>query len=639
MSFLERWFGEDYKWILFALALGLSMVSVYVLENLYGVYELGLTIPFLNEIARFPDIIYHIVVTPIGLYFLYKGFVKLYRKKRFTTEFLMGVAGLSALYIDYVFEAATVLFLFSIAEYFEEYIEDRARKSVEKLVKYIPNQARVVRDGAEEMIDVDRLSPGVNILVKPGERIPLDGVVIEGLSNVDESLVTGESVPVAKKAGDEVYAGTLNLDGVLYIRVTKHPKDTLVSKIVDLVIEARKNKADTENLVDRFVKYYVPVVILMAVVTASAPPLLFGADFNTWLYRSLILLVVACPSAFIISVPATFFTSITLSSRRGVIIKGGKYIERLGKVDTILLDKTGTLTFGEPRLVLECSESVVEDQDVLVQVASLERYSNHPIAMAFIKWAEESGVDYQKIRVMDVKEVAGKGIIGRVNGSLLAVGNKELVKEIGARLDGKKSGDGHTKVYIIRDGKLVGRVCLADRVRDDALEAVAKLKELGIRSAILTGDKRPVAEKVAAELGVDDYYAELNPVEKLELLRRFKSGAKAVAMVGDGINDAPALAEADVGIAMSDAGVDVTLEAADVVLVKNKLTQIPWLIKLGKKTNIIAWQNIALSLGVKLLLGIMGIMGLIPLWMTVAIGDDGVTLMLFLNILRLGYVK
>lgn len=548
----------------------------------------------------------------------------------------MSIASLSALYIGYVFEASTVLLLFSIAEYLEVYIQDRAKKSVEGLVKYIPNTARVVKDGRTQTVDVDSITPGQFILVKPGERIPLDGVIVNGISNIDESLVTGESMPVPKKVGDEVYGGTLNLDGVLKIRVTKPRRESLVSKIVELVFQARARKARIENLVDRFVKYYVPIVIFMAVTTAFLPPLLLDGEFDTWIYRSLILLVIACPSAFIISVPATFFTSLTLSSRKGVIIKGGKYLEGLGKVDTILLDKTGTLTLGEPTLMLECRESIVEDSNALKYAAYLERFSNHPIASAFVKWAEESGVDLSGIEVRDVRELAGKGIVGYIEGSMVGVGNRELLKELGVENGlAAPDGDGHTKVYIVVEDKVVARVCLADRVREDAKKAIKELKRLGVRTIMLTGDKRYVAESVARELEVDKVYAELHPVDKLNILREFKGKFNGVVMVGDGINDAPALAEADVGVAMGDAGVDITLEAADVVLIRNILTHLPYLIRLGRKTREVALENIILSLGVKLVLGILGILGLIPLWIVVAIGDDGITLLLFGNIIRL----
>ncbi len=635
MSNFTKFISEDYKWIFFAATLFLSILLVVLFSDFWGVSNLGYTYPFSSELIRFPDVIYHLVVTPIGIYLGYVGVIKLIREKRFTTEFLMSIASLSALYIDYVFEAATVLLLFSVAEYFEDYIEDRAKRSVEGLVKYIPDVARLVKDGDVETVDADEVSPGQLILVRPGERIPLDGVVVEGFSNIDESLVTGESMPVPRKVGDEVYSGTLNLDGVLKIRVTRASNESLVSKIVELVFQARARKAKTENLVDRFVKYYVPIVILIAIFTASVPSIIFGGDFTTWLYRSLILVVVACPSAFIISVPATFFTSLTLSSRKGIIIKGGKYIEGLGKINTLLLDKTGTLTLGEPTLMLSCKDSYVDDPDALVYAALLEGYSNHPIAGAFSRWISNIESGLRGVTVSEVREYAGKGIVGRVNGSIVAVGNRDLLKKLGVKYKDGINGDGHSKVYIIRDGRVVGRLCVADRIRDDALEAIKELKKLGIKTVILTGDKKDVADDIARELGIDEYYAELKPIDKLEILRRIRKDEGYVAMVGDGINDAPALAEADVGIAMSSDGVNVTLEAADIVLVKNRLTQIPYLIKLGRMTNEVAKENIILSIGVKLLLGALGILGFIPLWMTVAVGDDGITLFLFLNILRL----
>ncbi len=631
---------HEVNWVFLGIILATTIIVAYMLDLFFNGIPLGFTVPIIDEEGVVSDLIYHVVVTPIGLYIGYLGFERLIREKTFTTESLMGIASLSALYLDYIFEAATILLLFSFAEYFEHYIEDRARKTVEKLVKYIPEKARVIRGNKEELIDIKKVMPGMEILIKPGERIPLDGVVIGGESYVDESIVTGESMPVFKKTGDEVYGSTLNVNGILKVRVTKLPEETLVSKIVKLVLEARSKKAKIENLVDRFSRYYVPAIIIAAVITAVVPPLFMGEPIRTWIYRALIVLVIACPSAFIISVPATFFSAITLSARKGIIIKGGVYIEKMAEIKTAIFDKTGTLTLGSPSILTDCRNSYFQDKEVLAYAAALERYSNHPIAKAIVRMAEKEDINFRDMKVANVREIPGKGIIGVVNGRTVMVGGVEMLEDRkGLNVKELVSDDTHTKVFVIMEKSLAARLCLADRVREDAVEAIKRLKEMGIYTVILTGDKEDVAREIARELGVDEYYAELLPEEKLELVSRFQSKNGPVAMIGDGINDAPALAASDVGIAMSDVGADVALESADMVLVKNRLTQIPYIYKLSKKTVEIARQNIAISLGTKLLLGALGVMGFIPLWFTVAVGDDGITLFLLLNILRLARVK
>jgi Cd2+/Zn2+-exporting ATPase len=483
------------------------------------------------------------------------------------------------------------------------------------------------------------VAPGTIILVKPGERIPLDGVVVEGGSYVDEAIVTGESIPVFKKRHDEVYGSTLNVSGVLEIKVTKHPKDTLVSKIVKLVLEARSRKADMEKLIERFSKYYVPIVILAALSTAIIPTLYGGAP-RTWIYRSLILLVIACPSAFIISVPATFFSAITYSARKGIIIKGGVYVEEMSRIKTAIFDKTGTLTLGTPTILSDCKNAYIRDENVIAYAAAVERYSNHPIAKAIIRKAKEEKINLEDFRVENITEIPGKGMIADVNGRTIAVGGIEMLEESKIVLDrGQIDSDPHTKVFVIIEKSLAAKLCLSDQIRIDAVKAINKLKSMGIYTVILSGDKKEVTEEIARKLGVDEYHAELLPEDKLELVKQYQEKGEKVAMIGDGINDAPALASSDVGIAMSDIGADVALESADIVLVKNELTDIPYLFRLSGKTMDIARQNIVISLLVKLSLGILGIMGFIPLWFTVAVGDDGVTMFLLLNILRLARIR
>jgi Cd2+/Zn2+-exporting ATPase len=633
--------GNKRVLILLAAALGLTIVIAGLLDLLVEGVSLGFVIPFLNVAATVSVIIYYVSVLSAAAYIGVVGLKELVVEKRFSVEFLMAVAALGALYLGFLFEAATVLFLYSLAEYFEGYIADRARRTVEKLSRFMPDKARVLVAGSEESVSVNDVEVNMVLLVKPGERIPLDGNVVEGFSHVDEALVTGESVPVPKKVNDCVFAGTLNTSGVLKVVVTKRADETLVSRIVKLVVESGKRKASIERLVDRFAKVYVPIVIALAVFTAAVLPQVLGGGFDLWLYRSLILLVVSCPSAFIISVPATVFVAITIAARRGVIIKGGVYVEKLNHVKTVVFDKTGTLTLGRPG-VHEVRSVGRSEEEALAYAAALDQFSNHPVAQAIVRRAVEKGVDISKLKVSDVTEVPGKGIVGYVDGNFVAVGNPELMKEFGCdcRLAYEVSeGDTHTAVCVSVGKAGLASVCVIDEVREDALKAVDTLKKRGVKTAMLTGDRAEIAQETAEQLKIDEVHAELFPEDKLRIVEEMKGKGGLVAMVGDGVNDAPALAASDVGIAMGAAGVDVALESADVVLVKDELAQVPYLVKLSEKTMGVAKQNIAASLVVKMILGALGLMGLIPLWFTVASGDDGVTMLLLLNTLRLEKVK
>lgn len=628
-------------WLKIAIALGLSILVAGFLDLFFQGFPLGYTIPVFNEPASISTILYHTSVIVAGIYIGFKGLKELVLEKRFSVEFLMAVAGLGAIYLDLLFEAASVLFLYSLAEYFEDYIEDRARKTVEKLSQFLPDKANVVINGKEKSFDVKEIEPEMTILVRPGERIALDGAIIEGVSSVDQSLVTGESVAVPKKVGDNVFAGTLNLNGVLKILVSKRAENTLVSRIVELVIESRKRKASIEKLVDKFARFYVPLVILLAISTTILGPQIVGGAFNVWLYRALILLVISCPSAFVISVPATIFTTVTIAARKGVIIKGGVYVEKLDRIKAVVFDKTGTLTFGRP-VVHELKSNEIIDPKVLTYAAALEQFSDHPIAKAIVNKATEQKLPFDKLEVKDVKEISGRGVVGRVNGSEVIVGNIDLVEEYGCNCEKIVEfyeEEEHTAICISIEKVGKASVCLMDTVRRDSMSAVEQLKKDGMHTVMLTGDKLGIAEEVANELGMDEVYAELYPEDKLRILEQVREKTGLVAMVGDGVNDAPALAASDVGIAMGGSGVDVALESADIVLVKDELIQIPYLMKLSKKTVRIAKENIAASLAIKLILGALGLIGLTPLWFTVAAGDDGVTMLVLLNTLRLPRLK
>lgn len=637
---------EHHKSVLtiFAVWLAITIVVSGILDLFFKGIPLGFTIPLLNIDASVSMILYYVAVLSAAIYIGVEGLRELFIERRFSVEFLMGVAGLGALYLDYRFEAATVLLLYCIAEYFEGYIQNRARRTVEKLSKFMPETAHVIIDGEVKDAFVNAVDTGTVLLVRPGERIPLDGNVIEGFSHVDQALVTGESVPVPKKVNDCVFAGTFNSSGVLKIMVTKKASETLVSRIVQLVIESGKRKATIERLVDRFARIYVPIVIALAVFTAGALPFIFGGSFDTWFYRSLILLVVSCPSAFIISVPATVFVAITIAAKKGVIVKGGIFVEKLAKVKRVVFDKTGTLTLGRPAVhEIRRVDITKAEEEALSYAAALDQFSNHPIAQAITRRAIDRGIDLSKLKVTDIIEVPGKGIVGQVNGKHVAVGNVELMREFGCNCTEAfeiTAGDIHTSVCVSVGKEGLAAVCVVDEVREDALKAVRSLKDSKIKTAMLTGDRTDIANETAQSLGIDEVHSQLFPEDKLRIVEELKNRKEGlVAMVGDGVNDAPALAASDVGIAMGAKGVDVALESADVVLVNDELSQIPYLIQLSQKAMVIAKQNIAASLVVKMILGALGLLGLIPLWFTVASGDDGVTMLLLLNTLRLERIK
>lgn len=637
---------EHKPWIYLAATIGVTIISSTILSWFAAGLPLGFNLPVFSGPVVFSTFLYQVVVVSIAVYVGYIGLRELLVERRFSVEFLMSVAALGAVYLGALFEAATVLFFYSLAEHFEHYIEDRARRTVEKLSTYMPENARVMENGAEKTVIVKNVKVGDTILIKPGERIPLDGIVKQGSSSVDQSLVTGESIPVRKRVSDSVFAGTLNSDGVLQVQVAKEAGETLVSRIAKLVMESRKRKAVMERLVDRFARFYVPVIVGLAVFVAFGMPYIVTEPVGVWLYRSLILLVVSCPSAFVLSVPATFFTAITTAAKNGVIIKGGVYVEKMDKVKTVVFDKTGTLTLGRPSVKEVNCLNQGNDQRALKYAAALDQYSDHPLAEGIVRRATEQGLRFRHCDVTDVAEVPGRGILGQVDGCKVCVGSEQFMREQGCDLgvmnveDGngngnRNGGEKHSRVYVSIDQCAPPTFCLMDEVRIDASDAVKELKENGTRVVMLTGDKAEIAAEISEQLGLDETRAELYPEDKLNIVGELKAKQGLVAMVGDGINDAPALAASDVGIAMGSGGVDVALESADIVLVKNELTKIPYLQRMSKLAVKIAKQNIAVSLGVKLLLGALGFVGLIPLWFAVAAGDDGVTMLLLLNTLRI----
>jgi Cd2+/Zn2+-exporting ATPase len=628
-------------WVLIALALGVVIVLSNLLDLTVKGGFLGFALPFINRPARISALLYYFSVVAVAVYVGYIGLRELVIERRFSVEFLMAIAALGAIYLGYLLEGATVLLLYSLAEHFEGYIEEKAQKTVGKLSSYMPTEARIIEDeDLEKKVNVKDVKIGQIVLVRPGETIPVDGMVLDGSSFVDQSLVTGESFQVLKKKDDSVYAGTLNTDGVLKVKVLNPAEETLVSKIAKLVTQSRKRKASMERLVDRFARFYVPMVVILAFFTAFLAPHLFGGIFEAWVYKSLILLVISCPSAFIVSVPATFFMAITTAARKGVLIKGSVYVEKMGKVKSVVFDKTGTLTLGRPAVRKINCLGGENDKQALLYAAALEQYSNHPIAQSIVKKASELSLEFKKLTVTDLREIPGMGVTGLVNGCRVSVGSQEQMKNIGLGQElPAVENEAHTRVYVSIDECTPPMFCLVDEARSDAAEAVRALRKDGTYTVMLTGDKADTAEEIAGKLSISEVHAELFPEDKLKIVDKLRAEHGLVAMVGDGINDAPALAASDVGIAMGSGGMDVALESADVILVKNELVRIPYLQRLSKLSVKIAKQNIGISLGIKLLLGALGLMGQIPLWFAVATGDDGVTILLLLNTLRLPKVK
>ncbi|MBX0297496.1 heavy metal translocating P-type ATPase [Haloarcula nitratireducens] len=595
-------------------------------------------------------------------------------------DLLMGTAIIAATGIGYFVEAATLAVLFSIAELLEDYAMDRARDSLRELMELSPDEATVKRDGEAVTIPADDVQVGEIVVVRPGDKIPLDGTVVDGTSAVDESPITGESVPVDKSEGDEVYAGAINEEGYLEVEVTSLASDSTLSQIIEMVQGAQAKKTDTEQFVDRFSGYYTPTVVVLAILTAAVPPLLideaitvglagqtlvFGSGWQTWFIRGLTLLVIACPCAFVISTPVSVVSGITSAAKNGVLIKGGNYLEAMGEVDVVALDKTGTLTKGELAVTDVVPAGDSTETELLRYAAGLEQRSEHPIADAILAHAADNGVD-DFPEPERFESLTGKGIRAEIAGETYYAGKPALFEELGFDLTHARGAtDGGTPVEattvptslsadtltaLEREGKtvvvvgtetaLLGVVAIADEVRPASKRAVERLHELGVEHVVLlTGDNEGTARAIAETVGVDEYRAELLPEEKVAAINALQTEYGAVAMVGDGINDAPALATAEVGIAMGAAGTDTALETADIALMGDDIGKLPYLYALSHTANGVIRQNIVVSLGVKALLAIGVPLGLVSVAVAVVIGDMGMSLGVTGNALRLSRVK
>ena len=556
-------------------------------------------------------------------------------------NFLRIIAAIGAFVIGHGEEGAAVLFLFYIAEYLEGYSVERARKSVEALVKLAPETAKVKRNGVEVEVHVHEVEIGERMLIRPGDKIPLDGIVVDGTSSVNQATITGESVPITKEKGDQVFAGTINEEGFLEVEVTKKSTETILYKIVQLVEQAQRKKSKTEKFVDKFARYYTPAVVILAVLVAAVPSLLLGMNFSDWFYKALVLLVVACPCALAISTPVSIVSAITSAARNGVLIKGGEYAEEISKIKVFAFDKTGTLTEGKLQVSDLIGLNGYQPKVFLKVAASLESASEHPIAKAIVKRAKEEKLNTQEIE--DFKSITGKGIRGRVANGVYYVGSRKLFQESGITIPEEKLNvleeEGKTVILVGTEKELIGIISLRDKIRDVALSSLAELKKRGIKSVLITGDNERTARAIAREVGIDEYYAGLLPEEKVKIVNELRRKYRSVAMVGDGVNDAPALAEATVGITMGAIGSDVSLETADVALMKDDLSRLPYLVDLSKRTLEVIKENIIASITIKGGFGILAFPGIVTLWLAVAIGDMGLSLAVILNALRLSLIK
>jgi len=607
-------------------ASGLTMVAGIALRLLYGPILIS------NLLLLATMILSGYKIAELGLRSLFRKYISI--------NLLITVAAIGALAIGHIEEGAAVLLLFNIAERLEDYAADRARHSIEALMELKPEVATVRRDGEEVLVPIEEVWPGEIFVVRPGDRIPLDGVVVEGASSVNQAAITGESAPIYRELGQEVYAGTINNDGFLAVRVTKIMEETLLAKILQMIEEAEEHRSPTEAFVDKFAKWYTPSVIFLALIVATVPPLLLRQPLTEWIYRSLVMLVVACPCALAISTPVAMVSAIASAGRNGVLVKGSNYVEQVSKVKVIAFDKTGTLTQGRLGVVDIITQDLPE-REVLRRAVALEAKAEHPIARAILERAKEMGVEVEE--TTDFKAYVGRGVEACLDEKTCCIGNLRLFEELKiAPMDGvveRLEAEGKTVVLVSEDDCTIGAIALMDEVREGVEETISQLKDKGIRVEMLTGDNEVTARAIAERLGLDGYRAHLLPEEKVQAIEKLKAEYGVVAMVGDGVNDAPALAAADVGIAMGAIGSDVALETADIALMEDEVHRVDYLVRLSRATMGRIRENIAASILVKLGVALLTFPGLITLWIAVAVGDMGLSLSVILNSLRLGGLR
>ena len=583
------------------------------------------------------NILFIISYLIVGFEIIKKALRNIIRGKVFDENFLMTIATIGAFGIGEYPEAVAVMLFYQVGELFQSYAVDKSRKSISSLMDIRPDFANVEKEGKIEKVDPDDVEVGDIIIIKPGEKVPLDGVILEGKSSLDTKALTGESLPRSVTEGEEILSGCINLNGVLRVETTKEYGQSTVSKILDLVENASSKKSKSENFITKFARYYTPIVVIIALFLAIVPPLLIdGATFSDWIYRALSFLVVSCPCALVISIPLSFFGGIGGASKMGILIKGSNYLEAISKAEIVVFDKTGTLTQGnfEVQKIVAIN---ISQEELLKAVAYAENYSNHPISLS-VKNAYSRKINETDIQ--STQELSGMGIVAKIWDKDIIVGNEKLMKEKEVKFS--KTDDIGTVLYVAIDNKYVGYILIADKIKDDAKIAIESLKKNNVKKTVmLTGDKKSVGEYVAQKLGIDKVYTELLPdgkVKKVEKLLKEKSENGKLVFVGDGINDAPVLALADIGIAMGGLGSDAAIEAADVVIMTDEPSKIVNTIKLSKKTMKIVKENIVFAIFVKVLILILSALGLSTMWEAV-FADVGVSVIAIINALRVLRVK
>lgn len=580
----------------------------------------------------------------MGGYTLFrKGLKNLFRLK-FDMSTLMTIAIIGAALIGEWGEGATVVILFAISEALERYSMNKARRSIESLMEIAPKEAFIRRGDKETTVPVEDIKIGDIMIVKPGQKLAMDGIVLSGTSTINQSAITGESVPVTRTEGDEVFAGTLNGEGLLEVKVTKHVEDTTLAKIIHLVEEAQAEKAPSQAFVDRFAKYYTPAIIVFAWFIVIIPPLFFGADWNKWIYEGLAVLVVGCPCALVVSTPVAVVTAIGNAARNGVLIKGGVHLEEAGALKAIAFDKTGTLTKGTPA-VTDILAFGKNEQEILKVAAAIEKGSQHPLASAIVQKAADDHLDDHQLKATDFRSITGKGVKAQVDGLVYYIGNLDLFEDLSVNICSHirkriaaLQAEGKTVMIVGTEHQIYGLIAVTDELRNTASQAIEELNNLEIETVMLTGDSKRTASAVGKLAGVEKIHADLLPENKLTLIKKLREKHKHVAMVGDGVNDAPALAASNVGVAMGGAGTDTALETADIALMSDELEKLPFTIKLSRKALAIIKQNITFSLVIKALALLLVIPGWLTLWIAI-FADMGATLLVTLNSLRLLNVR
>lgn len=573
----------------------------------------------------------------VGLEIVLKAIRNIFKGKVFDENFLMAIATIGAFVIGEYPEAVAVMLFYQIGEAFQDYAVDKSRKSIISLMDIRPDFANIQRNGKIDKINPEEVNVGDIIVVKPGEKVPLDGIIVKGTSMIDTSALTGESVPKEIKEQDEILSGCINENGVLEVKVTKKFGESTASKILDLVENASSKKSKSENFISKFAKYYTPIVVVTAVLLAIIPPMIFNrAEWIEWIHRALTFLVVSCPCALVISIPLGFFGGIGGASKIGVLVKGSNYLEALSNTEIMVLDKTGTLTEGVFE-VQQINPIDISKEDLIKYATYAESFSNHPIAISLKK---AYGKEIVNKKVSETQELSGLGVRAVIDGESVLVGNEKLMKE--NCIDYIKSEEIGTILYIAVNNKFAGTIVISDKIKTDAKETIDKLKKDNIKKIVmLTGDKRKVGENVAKKLGIDEVYTELLPsdkVEKVEELMKNKSENGNLAFIGDGINDAPVLAISDIGIAMGGLGSDAAIEAADVVLMTDEPSRVVDAIKISKKTMTIVKQNIIFAISIKLIVLILSAIGISNMWQAV-FADVGVSILAILNTLRALYIR